>query len=856
MNGSQRRNFEAVLAGLQRIGFRGDLLRPDYKFHDWFQPDRPVRRADAATFGQTPVSYDNACFVVLIANGRSGPELISQYRSLGAPRAFEIRDDQILHWKVTTSPSERDVQETFEPQAVKAAIISHKDDWNPQSVLRAKNIAAPGPRQLDFIDLGLIPALEQHIRDKLGPLLQKIFHAAKNEYKRRLRVAPPWDELCRLVFRVLAGKIMVDRAVHGFRSFSGVPDADDLLASVEHHYQDSKPVTDDPYVRSLVVREMWENVSFENLSVEVLADIWENTLVSDEVRKRLSIHATPPNVARYVVNHLPIETIPQEDRRVVEPCCGSGTFLVAALQRLRELLPSDMDGQQRHEYFVQRLAGFDIETFGLEVARSSLMLADFPNPNGWVLEREDVFESPQKTPKFTESLSAARVVLCNPPFGDFDEGERQRYKWQSVHKPVDLLLRVLRSIGRNGVLGFVLPRVVLDGRGYRGARETIAERFEEVELVSLPDRVFEHAQHETVLLLGCQPRRSSPCVCLNHRKVADADTSAFLTRYEATREDRAQRVKAEIARSIAVPDLQEMWKYLSECLTLGDIAAQIHRGIEWNIPLYRKGIASGKKEIIPENARLLISDEPRPGFKRGIRSAQGMKCFQTPPICYVCTMPKYRRINKVYGLPWDQPKAIVNKNRLSRGPWRIAAFADHSGLVYYQSFIAIWPRSGWSATSIAAILNSPVANAFIASQLPERNIKRETLKRIPMPVLGATEQERIQSLMDDYTRRESSLHPCEENIVISRGILRQIDALVLKGYRLPPRLERQLLDYFRGHKRPIPFDFGDYYPADFKPYIPLWMYDSEKFRNSTAQRFLEGFPKINDPDVLEVLADL
>ena len=51
----------------------------------------------------------------------------------------------------------------------------------------------------------------------------------------------------------------------------------------------------------------------------------------------------------------------------------------------------------------------------------------------------------------------------------------------------------------------------------------------------------------------------------------------------------------------------------------------------------------------------------------------------------------------------------------------------------------------------------------------------------------------------------------------ARRILLQMDALILKGYGLPPWLERKLLDFFRGECRPVPFEFGDYFPADFAP---------------------------------------
>ena len=48
-----------------------------------------------------------------------------------------------------------------------------------------------------------------------------------------------------------------------------------------------------------------------------------------------------------------------------------------------------------------------------------------------------------------------------------------------------------------------------------------------------------------------------------------------------------------------------------------------------------------------------------------------------------------------------------------------------------------------------------------------------------------------------------------------------IDALVLQGYDLPPRLERQLFDFFDGRKRPVLHDFQGWLPKEFKGYVPL-----------------------------------
>jgi hypothetical protein len=126
-----------------------------------------------------------------------------------------------------------------------------------------------------------------------------------------------------------------------------------------------------------------------------------------------------------------------------------------------------MNSAKRHAYFVKMLRGFETDLFALEVGKLCLMLADFPNANGWQLENRDVFTSRS----FTDSLKDARFVVCNPPYEEFTAEERGRYaKVRASEKPAELLLRVLNT---------PTPRRILDSC-CRGSSPMVAaiEKFE------------------------------------------------------------------------------------------------------------------------------------------------------------------------------------------------------------------------------------------------------------------------------------------------------------------------------------------------------------------------------------------
>jgi len=843
MSERHERIYRETLSCLRRLGFHGQLLQEHYNFNDWFAPDNPCRQAPAAAFGQTPLSYDSACFAVLLPDGRQVPRQILDYRALGAPFAMEVREDAVVPWRVGRDASQVRALGQIPADALRRYFEAKAEQWSPPEVLRAKNISLRSDvRQLDFIDLGLIPAIEAEVGEKLDRLLREAVAEAEALYQKRTGEKGDTREVFRLVFRVLAGKILHDREVAGFRQFRDQPNPADLLSKVADYYKDAAPVLAGQAERQAVIERLWPAFSFQNLSVEILAYIYENTLIDPETRQEQGIHSTPRSVARYIVHHLPLEGIPRDELRIVEPCSGHGIFLVAALKRLRDrdLLPASWDGKQRHDYFVKVLEGYEKDPFAVEVSKLCLLLADFPNPDGWRVKEADVFKSPE----FDRSLRQARVVLCNPPFEDFELTHPARRE-HAIRKPAAVLNKVLSLLPADGLIGFVLPRKFIDGRSFAEARREVVRRFKEVEIVALPDSVFHVARLETCLLLGKAASKGGNQVLVSFAEVTGHDRQRFLHEHAVSRRDSGTKTDTEAVQDLAVPRLGEVWERLKSFPALS-YAATIHRGIEWKQPFDEKKY---------------LSLTPGPGFAPGVNSAEHQfACFERPPQTYLSTRPEHQRGN-AWDLPWGLPKVVMNAVRVSQiGPWKIAAFTDDSEARYSQNFHCLWPKGAWTIKTIAALLNGPVAAAFVATRETSKHITKTVLERVPIPHLEPDQAAAIERLVDAYLLvRSNTAAPDLPLWSLGNGepdakrILLQIDAEILKAYKLPPRLERLLLDYFRGAKRPVPFEFGDYFPVDFTATIPLWQYISSDFAKCTAEHLLSNLPKITDPALVEML---
>ncbi len=156
-----------VRRALQRIGYLRSNLRNDYSFADLLAASPSTETAGLAAFTSYPFTYASAA-ATLLAPG-SDPRAI---RSLGAPLVFEHRGDHLVQWKVTTSDAEPVAEHPL--GAFEDAAIARQAEWDPDAIARTKLARLRlSPQQLDFVDIGLLPAIDAEARRKLDAVLQR-----------------------------------------------------------------------------------------------------------------------------------------------------------------------------------------------------------------------------------------------------------------------------------------------------------------------------------------------------------------------------------------------------------------------------------------------------------------------------------------------------------------------------------------------------------------------------------------------------------------------------------------------------------------------------------------------------------
>ncbi len=804
-----------LVAGLEQLGYRGPRLERNYSFPDWFSGQK-IRTLSAAAFAQTPISYETACIGVTEANGLREMPLINGLRAFGAPLVLEIDGNEIREWAVSRIEDKHILLGRCPASQIHKVIAERSSEWTPESLLRAKNIGSFKWNEQLNLFAGLIPELEDRIQTSLDPLLHETLSRTRAAYATSANKAPDARDLFQLVFWVLTAKVFRDRGLDGFSALSGDPE--DILAAVAKHYRTNAPRLLNREARQAAAASVWRELDFRNLSVEVLAHIWSKTLVDRDTRKRLGIHRTPRAIVRYIVERIPFQSDGDEDRIVFEPCSGSAAFLIGALNHLRPNLVLAAP-QERHRFFVKHLAGMEYDPFGVEISTLALTLADFPNPNGWNIRRGDVF-GPNA---MTDLLRKSGAVLCNPPFEVLSEKERLRYGTTDVRKPAELLRRVLTDLHPDGVLGFVLPYIAVDGKAYADTRKLLASRFGSLEFTVLPERSFEDAETDIAILIATEPiPHSATRVAFKRVNDSEQDWDRF-RRDQSVATSYEEQFTPETARKgLILGDLPEVWSFLSSHRRLGEVA-DIHRGIEW------------RSKITPD---LHVRSIPSAHYKLGVPPKAKFNAFQVPTLKYLNVDPREQRVN-AWKHEWSKPKAILPKSRVSRGRWRLISFADRVGIICYQTFYGVWPRSDqYDEVLLAATLNSPVANAFVATREGSRDITAEVLRLIPMPKFSRGTVDQIHDLVRRYELSISQVP--FENPEDSELLLKHIDALVVEAYRMPPRLERAVFDYFEDNPRKVGHSFSNYFPRTLDVFLRLSEFlDDKKLSQSTVGEILK-----------------
>jgi hypothetical protein len=725
-------------------------------------------------------------------------------RPLGAPLVFVCFQDTLQWWKQGAQSPE--YRESIPANNVERFFEDNLGTFKPDSVYRAKTWGRFRPEcQLSFVDLGLLPLVEEQVGKSLGKLVERNVAELKSSIG--------WEEvtddqghwLLQTVFWLVSGKILRDKQVERFADLN-LTDVEEVFRRLGKHYG-TEPLAIDSKKKLAGLRESARIINqFSSLALtttESLAYVYENTLISRETRSVFGTHRTPSFLVDYVVGNLTdwIEEIDVNERSVFEPACGHSAFLVSAMRLLTEMLPTEKAvPSRRGPYLRSRMHGVDVDPFALELARLSLTLTDIPNPNGWDLEPQDMFLGDRLARRAKKNT----ILLANPPFDNFTPLEQQQYRSEDsgvrfVNKSAEMLWRTLPHMPEGGVFGVVLPQSILHSDNARDLRQFLSSECELREIGLFPDKVFSFSDAESAILVGRRRPPSSQNE-VRYCSVREGGIDQFRSNYTVTttRTVRQSRFWTDASFSLFLPELEEVWNACADKPTLG-VVALVGKGLEYY------GVD------LPADSRT-YSDEEFTGGRRGfVVFDRGLQLHELPKTHWMNLEPAVIR-RPVTGTTIGVSQVLLNYAPASRGPWRLKALIDRGGHPVTSNFITVRPTASTCPIEVVwALLNSPVANAYAFSHLGRRHNLVGDIREIPIPNTRSFEAvERAASAYLAAATSETAPAKLEK-------LLLRVDAEVLKLYSLPLELERHVLEVFSGWRRVgVPFKQTRYLPKELE----------------------------------------
>jgi len=263
-------------------------------------------------------------------------------------------------------------------------------------------------------------------------------------------------------------------------------------------------------------------------------------------RKEQGIYYTPTYVVDYIVKNTVGELAKDKkfdlkNIKILDPACGSGSFLMKAFDYLVTLdkkkngevdqTKLDLSGAsatygRKVKILKNNIFGVDLDPKAVEIAQLNLLLKAaekkhrLPTLQEKIKVGNSLFDEEKYAKKkafdweseFKEIIAQGGfdVVIGNPPYVDIKgmppkqvDGLFEKYK--SAENRINLysifVERAIQLLKNGGYFGFIIPNSILFNSSYTKMRRLLLDKVDLVKIVRMPDNVFEEAKVETIILI-------------------------------------------------------------------------------------------------------------------------------------------------------------------------------------------------------------------------------------------------------------------------------------------------------------------------------------------------------------------
>ena len=655
--------------------------------------------------------------------------------------------------------------------------------------------AKMGYRQINIFEAsGLIDFSRKATCKILSEEFEKGLIAAKKYLKKRKNInGQDLNNITSITMHVISALIINSK----IKPDEKVPDLFELLTDLSQTYKDyfsDKLMF--KYGKGLLIEiynDLNRSINYQSVDHELLGYFYESTLLqlsetkAETIRKEFGIYYTPRILSQEIVWSIPFESIPVDERYVLDGTCGSGSLLLSACKRLEELVSYEKTEIDRHNYLTRMIEGYDIDKFASEVARLSLLLYSLPYGNKWNIHAGDLLRINKS------KIQVPFVILGNPPY------EEVRGNSQKKQKAAAFLDKYLEWLHDDGFIGIILPESFLQNHSSLSQREKLLNDLDIIELWMLPGQIFEN-NCSTIVIIAQKKKVEDEK--LTKIKVLVRNKESIRSYFKQRKWDFEffvniqKRWKNEPKYKISVSPVEDiLQKIIKGKKTIGDITQNV------------MGI------MFPSNYN--FSRMQFDGWIPYIANANNFRKYVISPqmrdnVCffdYHMSEEEEKKIKKDYkGLrlrrDYESIYAASNKIlvKMSSTPGEINcinALVDEDG--YYPShsfFVLISEDKKVSNYVLCALINSKLINAYVRRECVKRTLTTNVVRSIPVPEFSDVQISKIEQCY--MSIKEACTSEDKEKV---EKIQKTIDDIIFEAFNLEQGEKEKIEKLFEVYTR-------------------------------------------------------
>jgi type I restriction enzyme M protein len=322
----------------------------------------------------------------------------------------------------------------------------------------------------------------------------------------RLAPTTAFDEVSKLLFCKLKDEKDTPKKKHYKFQVGTHETPEEVFSRVSNIYynakmQDSEVFKEDIKLEPKVVYSVIEHLqelAISKIDLDTKGVAFEK-FMEDFFRGKMGQYFTPREIISFCVRM----TNPKKNQLILDPACGSGGFLLYALDNVKRYAENQYDEDEAkehwHNFAMKNLYGIDINDQIARVCKMNMIIHDDGHTN---IVSSDALKPINDIASIHNKFKKDNfdIILTNPPFGAIIKSSEKDYLdnyylgKKRINQKTEILFieRCFEFLKPSGKLAIVLPDGILTNSTLQYVRDFIMDHAQIEAVVSLPPIAFSH----------------------------------------------------------------------------------------------------------------------------------------------------------------------------------------------------------------------------------------------------------------------------------------------------------------------------------------------------------------------------